>query len=243
MNAQTVFDLVSAVELTLSAAIVVLVISSIFARSAIERALIMLGFGGWFVGVLWIGASGAFHYRGGPGIAGLGAAVLIPFAIMSWLGLKTSFGRVRLQTASLPALTAVHAVRVLGISFLALFSAHRLPAPFAPIAGTGDILIGLTALPVAWWLATRRSDGGLAFTWNALGLLDLVAAIGLGAMSSPDSPIHLFRDPPGSAVMTTLPWILIPCFLVPSLAFIHLLVFHGLKRAKAARMTRSPLPA
>lgn len=243
MNAQTVFDLVSAVELTLSAAIVVLVICAAFARSALERAWIMLGFAGWFAVVLWIGASGAFHYRGGPGIAGLGAAVLIPFAILSWLGLKTSFGRARLQTASLPALSAVHAVRILGISFLVLFSAHRLPAPFAPIAGTGDIFIGLTALPVAWWLATRRSGGGLAYVWNALGLLDLVAAIGLGAMSSPDSPMHLFRDPPGSAVMTTLPWILIPCFLVPSLAFIHLLAFQRLKHAKTARTARSPLPA
>ena len=58
-------------------------------------------------------------------------------------------------------------------------------------------------------------------------MLDLVTAIALGATSSP-GPIRLFFEPPGSAIMTTLPWILIPCFLVPALAFFHLVTFYRL---------------
>ena len=60
----------------------------------------------------------------------------------------------------LPALVAAHAVRVLGIFFLILHAQGRLPAPFAPTAGWGDIVIGATALPVAWLVAAR--GGGLA---------------------------------------------------------------------------------
>jgi hypothetical protein len=55
-----------------------------------------------------------------------------------------------------------------------------------------------------------------------------VIAVTLGATSSP-GPIQLFRGEPSSAIMSTLPWVLIPCFLVPSLAFIHLCTFYRLR--------------
>lgn len=59
-----------------------------------------------------------------------------------------------------------------------LFALHRLPAPFAPIAGCGDILVGVTALPVAW-LATNRAAASrpLLLLWNAVGLADLVTVM------------------------------------------------------------------
>jgi hypothetical protein len=34
--------------------------------------------------------------------------------------------------------------------------------------------------------------------------------------------------------MGSLPWILIPCFLVPSLSFVHLVVFYRTLRIRAA---------
>ena len=37
----------------------------------------------------------------------------------------------------------------LGVFFIALWALGRLPAPFAPSAGWGDVLVGLTALPIA----------------------------------------------------------------------------------------------
>jgi hypothetical protein len=123
----------------------------------------------------------------------------------------------------------IQAIRVLGVSFVLLHAAGRLPGPFAPVAGWGDIAIGATALPVAWWLTRGLKTNALVW-WNALGLLDLVVAVGLGAVSSP-GPIRVFTDDPGSEIMTTLPWIIIPCFLVPALTFVHLAVFWRLSRA------------
>jgi len=69
--------------------------------------------------------------------------------------------------------------------------------------------------------------------WNSFGLADLVTAVTLGALSAP-GPSRVFFDAPGSGLMTSVPWILIPCFLVPSLSFVHLVVFYQTLRMPAA---------
>jgi hypothetical protein len=123
-------------------------------------------------------------------------------------------------------LIALHVVRVLGVSFVMLYAANRLPAPFAPVAGWGDIFAGVAALPVAW-LVSQTAPGWrpIALAWNTFALLDLVAAIGLGVTSAEGSPIRFFFTEPSSAIMSSLPWVLIPAFLVPLLAVLHLAVY------------------
>jgi hypothetical protein len=46
----------------------------------------------------------------------------------------------------------------------------------------------------------------------------------------------MFMDPPGTAIMTTLPWIIIPCFLVPIFEALHIAIFYRLYASRA----RSP---
>jgi hypothetical protein len=119
------------------------------------------------------------------------------------------------------------------VIFLVLFAAGKLPAPFAPSAGWGDIFVGATALPVAWaMLRFGARARALALAWNTIGLADLVNAVALGALSAP-SPLQVFVGPPTSTLMTNLPWLIIPGFLVPSLMFIHLVVFYRLAKAEA----------
>ncbi|MDB5360901.1 MAG: hypothetical protein JWO51_2198 [Rhodospirillales bacterium] len=222
------FDLLSAVALTASAVIVIVTLCLLFARTPVERAIGALVLALWFVAVVALGATGALNNEHGLGTPGLGLSVMLPLATLAMLGFGTGAGRARLEKASQPLLIGVHGVRVLGVCFVLLQAAHRLPAPFAPIAGWGDIAIGLTALPMLLWVARAgaAARAGL-IVWELLGLLDLVAAIGLGATSSP-GPIRLFFEEPGSAIMTSLPWILIPSFIVPILAFTHLVSLHRL---------------
>ena len=119
-------------------------------------------------------------------------------------------------------------MRVLGVMFVLLYLGGRLPAPFAPVAGWGDIIVGVTAMPVAWLAHGRGRDARPEIlVWNIFGLADLIAAIALGVISSP-GPLHLIAPEPGSAIMATLPWMLIPGFLVPLLASTHLAVFYRL---------------
>jgi hypothetical protein len=224
------FDLISMAELTASAAVVVFFLSSILSYTARQRGIIAAALTAWFGLVLAAGATGAFTAQTGIGVAGVGLGVVIPIGLLSLLVLGRPRERELVKQAPLPALIGVHAVRVLGISFVLLYASKRLPAPFAPVAGWGDVAVGLLAIPLALRLAGNADavPKGLILLWNVLGLADLVTAVVLGATSSP-GPLQIFHGEPSSAIMASLPWILIPCFLVPSLAFLHLCTFYRLR--------------
>jgi hypothetical protein len=223
------FDLLSTAELTASSAIVVFFLSSILSNTARQRGLVAAALAGWFCLVLAAGATGALAQPVGPGIPGVGLAVLIPILLLSVLVLGTPRGRDLVRRAPLAALVGVHTIRVLGIAFVLLYWAKRLPAPFAPVAGWGDVAVGVLAIPLALLLArSARVPKRWIALWNTLGLADLVTAVTLGATSVP-GPLRLFHGEPSSAIMASLPWLLIPGYLVPALAVLHLCTFYRLR--------------
>ena len=228
------FDLISTIVLTASATVVVATFLAWFGSSLTKRITIGAVMALWFIGVLALGAHGNIT------TPLLGAGVLIPVIVFSVVGFGSSVGRSRLQSAPVPALIALNVIRILGVLFVLLYAAKRLPAPFAPIAGWGDVAIGATALPVALWV-TRQPDTArrAVLVWNSLGLADLVTAVTLGALSAP-GPSRVFFGDPSSALMSSVPWILIPCFLVPSLSFVHLVVFYQTLRMPAAEGRNAP---
>lgn len=232
------FDLVFAIALAAAGAAITATLSVALANTVRGRLAAAAAIAAWFGAVVIVGATGMLG-PGGIGVPGLGLAVLAPALILSWRLLRVGRDG-SIAGPPTPLLIAAHAVRVLGISFVLLYAAGRLPAPFAPTAGWGDIAIGLSALPVAW-LISRPGGRPLALLWNALGCLDLITAVSLGAMSSP-GPARLFLEPPGSMIMTTLPWILIPAFLVPGLFALHVAIFGRLWRG-ATENGSVPLPA
>ena len=239
-------DLVSTAELTAGSAIVVFFLSSILSSTVRQRVLVAAALALWFFLILAAGATGALAGPIGPGIPGVGIAVLIPIALMSLLVLGTARGRDLVRQAPLNALVSVNVLRILGITFVLLYWAKRLPAPFALAAGWGDVGVGLLAIPLALSLTRRASTipKGMLVMWNVLGVADLVTAVTLGATSSP-GPLQLFHNGPSSAIMASLPWILIPCFLVPLFFFIHLCIFYRLRtlRSKQANASLQPIRA
>jgi uncharacterized membrane protein len=222
------FDLLSTIVLTASSTVVVAAFVALFGSSLTSRISIGAAMALWFIGVLCLGSPGNI------GTPLLGAAVLIPVAVLSAVGFGQSVGRGRLQSTPLPALIALNVTRLLGVLFVLLYAAKRLPAPFAPVAGWGDFAAGAAALPIAFWVARQPDTARRAvLVWNSFGLADLVTAVTLGALSAP-GPSRVFFDDPGSALMGSVPWILIPCFLVPSLIFVHLVVFYQTLKMPAA---------
>jgi hypothetical protein len=236
------FDLLSTAELTAASAIVVAFLSSILSTNTRQRILIAAALAGWFCLVLTAGATGAFSVQQGIGTAGIGLAVVIPVVVLSVLVLGNARGRDLVARAPLTALVGVQIQRVLGISFVFLYAAKRLPAPFAPVAGWGDVAVGLLAIPLFFRLMRKPASipsGALLF-WNLLGVADLVTAVFLGATSSP-GPIQIFHQPQNSAAMSMVPWILIPCFLVPAFLFLHLCTLYRLRKTLPGEQT-SNLP-
>ncbi|HJZ92433.1 MAG TPA: hypothetical protein VKE40_16270 [Gemmataceae bacterium] len=227
-------DLIGAVELTASAAIVIATVSIGFGRDVATRLRLAAALSVWFVVVVVLAATYALHYQYGVGSAGVGLAVFTPIVVL----LVSLFGvpalREGVERVPLWLITAVQAIRILGINFLLLQADGRLPAPFAPLAGWGDIAVGVAAGPVAW-LTARRGPGWrpALIVWNIVGLADLADAIVLGVLSSP-GPLQLLAGESDAAIMSTLPWLLIPGFLVPLLAVLHVVSFYRLWRERAA---------
>jgi hypothetical protein len=228
-------DLLGSIELTASAAIVVAALSIGFGSNTATRIRVACGLSAWFVLVVILAATRALYYEHGLGTPGLGIAVAFPIVILCVVVARVQSLREGFYRVPFWLLVGVHTVRLLGISFIILYSAGRLPAPFAPFAGWGDIFVGATALPVAW-VAYRRATSArpILWIWNVVGLADLIAAIGLGVISSP-GPARLIFAEPSSAIMTTLPWLLIPGFLVPLLIAVHIGIF-----IRLAKDRRSP---
>ena len=99
--------------------------------------------------------------------------------------------------------------------FLILYAGGKLPSLFAWPAGVGDIAIGLTAPLVGFAYARApRKAAGLVRTWNVLGILDLVVAVTTGFLTAPSlfQPIDV---QPNSDLMTVLPMVMVPVYLVP----------------------------
>ncbi len=161
-----------------------------------------------------------------PGAAGLVPVPVLAFVVLlvllfgGWAALPTF--RSALLSVPLPALVGVNAARIGGIFFLILTAGGRLSAPFGPAAGWGDILVGALAIPVAAIAASGAAKGrGWVSAWNALGAVDLINAVVLGALSAPGTPVRVFTEGPGTLAMTTVPWIMVPTMLVPLYFLIH----------------------
>jgi hypothetical protein len=111
--------------------------------------------------VVVFAATELFHYEHGAlGVAGLGLAVCLPVVMLCLALFLVPSLRSALDRVPLALLIGVNAVRLLGVTFVILYQMRRLPAPFAPVAGWGDILVGLTALPVAWLAAAAQAGRG-----------------------------------------------------------------------------------
>lgn len=176
---------------------------------------------GWFLLVASLAAVGAFVGRPGtppiPIAIGVGAPLIAFFA---WLRLSPIF-REFVLSLDLRFIAGIQAWRWAGLGFLSLYAHNILPAIFALPAGLGDMAVGFAA---PWMILglVRRPDfaGSAAFRrWNALGIVDLIAAVSLGTLSA-----TLSTGAPGeisTAPMATLPLVLIPAFLVPLFLMLH----------------------
>jgi hypothetical protein len=179
----------------------------------------------WFILVMLLGASGAFVSPPGSPPLRLLIGVTAPIVVfLAGYGISRSF-RELVLTADLRLMMAIQAWRLAGLVFLALHTSGVLPGSFAWPAGLGDIAIGVTA---PWVLAALINRPGFAgsktfMVWNALGLLDLVVAVGTGALSS-ILAVGVTGET-ATSPMTLLPLVLIPAYLVPIFAMLHMTAF------------------
>ena len=124
--------------------------------------------------------------------------------------------------------------RALGLIFLVLYAAGRLPGLFAWPAGVGDMAIGLSAPLVALLYARNpEASSGAVTAWNVAGIADLVVAIATGFLTSP-STFQLFAFDAPNELISMFPLVLIPVFLVPVSILLHFVSLAKLSRSARA---------
>src|SRR5574341_1267393 len=169
----------------------------------------------WFALVFFLGAGGQFVRSPGtppfPILIGVTLPVIVFFVILSASPAFRDF----VLHLDLPLITAIQAWRFAGFGFLALYAHEILSGLFAWPAGIGDIAIGVTAPWIAFTLIRSPSfaSSRSVILWNLVGILDLVVAVGTGALSSvlaAGTPSEVTTAP-----MAQLPLVLIPAYFVP----------------------------
>ncbi len=148
----------------------------------------------------------------GPQIVPISAIGGVIVAATAALTSRTLDGYLRALGVRL--IVAAHGLRFLGGFFIWAGPQGFFPARFAWSAGVGDVLTAAAGMMLLLISDPRRFRRWF-LVWNAIGLLDLVHALGTGLS------FNLTR--PGSMdTMTTLPWALIPLLLVPWFLATHL---------------------
>lgn len=215
-------------------AVLAILLAGAAERAAARGAAIAaaVGLAAWFA---FAGATAQIGFLGGggaPPFAVLGLRFAAPLAVVALaFALFEPLRRLVSDPELQPSLVALQTFRLIGGVFLVLLAVNALPAIFAVPAGVGDVLVGLTAIPVARSLRAGRA--GAAVAWNLLGLLDLAVALTLGVVSAP-GPLQLLTVTPSTAALGVLPLVLFPSFLVPLPIVLHVISLRSLRAARSA---------
>ena len=189
----------------------------------------------WLAAVVALGGAGVFAAGATTLVPIIAAGIVVPIAAGAWL--LTRPGSTRRLAGSIPLhrLVGVQVYRAAGVIFLIAWASGRMPAIFALPAGIGDIAVGLTAALVAARLhadaAVDERTRRVAVTWNVLGIADLVIAVALGFFTSPSAfQLLALGDP--NALITRMPFVLVPAFAVPLSILLHVVALRRLRAAE-----------
>jgi len=174
----------------------------------------------WLALIWTAAASGAFQTG-----AGRTSPLPVAFVLPVLIGLValTRSQRIAAAVDAAPPqwLIGLQVYRVLGGNFLVLSAYGVLPGVFALPAGTGDVLVGMLALPVAFYVAAGGAHHrAAAIGWNLLGIADLVCALTLGVLTSPGPTQLLALDHP-NLLTSAYPTVMTPAFAVPLSLILH----------------------
>jgi hypothetical protein len=191
---------------------------------------IALVFTAWLGLAWWLAVAGVFRTGQRSGVPALPIAIFLPLLVGLPILLRSKRVGALLDAMPTPWLVGLQVYRVFGGIFLVAWGRGSISSAFALPAGTGDMLVGLLALPVAHLLYTQAPAArSAALAWNVLGLVDFTIAIGMGILTSP-GPLQLIVPDVANSQLGTFPTVMIPAFAVPSSILLHALSLRQLAR-------------
>lgn len=187
----------------------------------------------WLAAAFALSLSGSLQVPAGtPPLRVLAAAAVPILVFVLWYRRSAAF-RAWVLGLDLRLVVMLQAWRVIGGVFLVLLAFGLLPGLFAWPAGLGDVAVGLTAplVALALWRRPDIAAGSGFLAWNLFGLLDFVVAVATGTLAS-GAVSGLVQGVTADA-MSAWPLAMIPGFLVPLFAILHLVAILQ-TRARAA---------
>lgn len=141
--------------------------------------------------------------------------------------------RERMLSLDLGAVTLFKTGRILGLAWLVVYSLDELPALFAFWAGGIDVIIGGTALTMAYAVAAMRPFPRRLFVgWHLFGMFDFVVALPLIVLLSPTGAGVLAGSGPTTEAALQFPLSFITMAGVPLMWCTHLVALLQLRERR-----------
>jgi hypothetical protein len=183
---------------------------------------------------VWLVYSGTLGYLGlmaGPwhGIQGP-AFILLPVVLFVALFLSRSETAAKLaMSIPLALLLGAQAYRVIVEVFLHALAASGLAPRMLTYEGANfDILIGFSAVVVAWAYSSGRLSDRAALAWNIVGL-GMLANVVVRAILTTPGPLNLLASEVPNQVLGRFPYTFIPGLMAPLAVTLHVLAIRALR--------------
>lgn len=184
---------------------------------------------GWLVASFLLARAGVFRQDAAAVNPWLAVAAVAVLAGALLAGRNPAVARILAEQGTPARLALPHTLRIAGGVFLVVMALGGLPAVFAVPAGVGDIAIGVAAPFVARRL--RRGGGRVRAVWfNALGIVDLAVAVGIGVLAGL-GPTNVLGVTPSTEAVSVLPLVLVPTVAVPLAVALHVISLRHLRAA------------
>ncbi|HZI29549.1 MAG TPA: hypothetical protein VFD64_15375 [Gemmatimonadaceae bacterium] len=202
------------------------------ARSTAVRhaAVAALASGAWIAVTAVTARRGVLTFDGTPPTMIL--LLLVTLALVIGVA-ASSLGRRLALGVPVAALVAYQGFRVLvELAMHRAYNEGLMPVQMSYSGRNFDIISGVTALVVGFWLATgdRRNWRPLVFTWNTLGVVLLLNILVVALLSAP-TKFRVFMNEPANTWITSAPWVWLPTVMVFAALLGHLLVYRRLRTA------------
>lgn len=142
----------------------------------------------------------------------------------------TQRGKNYIDKLDLHKLTMLHVVRLPVEIVLMLLAIHKTIPELLTYEGRNfDIIMGITAIPVAWWIFRKNGPRKFLLAWNILGIILLMNVVIHGVLSVP-LPFQQFGFDQPNVAMLYAPYCLLPGVIVPIVMFSQLAAIRHLTR-------------
>jgi hypothetical protein len=235
-----VLDFAGGVLVTASMVLLVNVFVASLEISRIVKVALVAGIGVWIGLQVTLATAGVLATTLPGGAPLLGLMFVLPPIVVGLAALGSPGLRVALLALPMPLLIGLNATRVVGLFFVLLAASGRMGGPFPHTAGWGDVVTAVVAVPLALLVARRAAPRAAVFGWNVFGVLDLAAALVLGATTFGTGLGELIPASAGGEEIASLPWSMIPTVLVPLYLIMHGVIFAQLFTARSRSAAAAP---